>query len=73
MKATWQKDGFTICLAKASDVDDYYFQNYCPLDKGVARLTGCKEHFTKEEVTSFFPKSYRRNGQILLLDYRSER
>lgn len=30
---TWQKDGFTIRLAKASDVDDYYFQNYCPLDR----------------------------------------
>lgn len=49
MKTTWQKDGFTIRLAKASDVDDYYFQNYCPLDKEVARLTGCKEHFTKED------------------------
>ncbi|APG67436.1 hypothetical protein LL035_05625 [Lactobacillus delbrueckii subsp. lactis] len=32
-KTTWQKDGFTIRLAKASDVDDYYFQNYCPLDR----------------------------------------
>lgn len=65
MKTTWQKDGFTICLAQASDVEDYYFQNYCSLDKEVDRLTGCKEHFTKGEVT-FFSKSDRRNRQILL-------
>lgn len=51
------RDGFIIRLAKAEDVTDYYEQNYCPLDKEVARLTGCKEAFTKEEVTSFFLKS----------------
>ncbi|KRK66858.1 hypothetical protein [Lactobacillus delbrueckii] len=67
MKATWQKDGFTIRLAKASDVDDYYFQNYCPLDKGVARLTGCKEHFTKEEVTSFFLKAIEETDRYFFL------
>ncbi|MCD5542627.1 GNAT family N-acetyltransferase [Lactobacillus delbrueckii] len=67
MKATWQKDGFRIRLAKASDVDDYYFQNYCPLDKGVARLTGCKEHFTKEEVTSFFLKAIEETDRYFFL------
>ena len=67
MKATWQKGGFTIRLAKASDVDDYYFQNYCPLDKGVARLTGCKEHFTKEEVTSFFLKAIEETDRYFFL------
>ena len=40
-----QKDGFVIRLAKADDAVDYYEQNYCPLDKEVARLTGCKEEF----------------------------
>ncbi|MBM6987731.1 MAG: GNAT family N-acetyltransferase [Lactobacillus delbrueckii] len=67
MKATWQKDGFRIRLAKASDVDDYYFQNYYPLDKGVARLTGCKEHFTKEEVTSFFLKAIEETDRYFFL------
>lgn len=67
MKATWQKDGFTIRLAKASDVDDYYFQNYCPLDKGVARLTGQEEHFTKEEVTSFFLKAIEETDRYFFL------
>lgn len=42
-KQLWQKNGFTIRLAKASDAADYYFQNYCPLDKNVARLTGRAE------------------------------
>ena len=51
-----EKDGFIIRLAKAEDVTDYYEQNYCPLDNEVAYLTGCKEMFTKEEVTSFFLK-----------------
>lgn len=49
-----EKDGYWIRLAKAEDVTNYYEQNYCPLDKEVARLTGCKEEFTKEEITSFF-------------------
>ena len=67
MKATWQKDGFTIRLAQASDVEDYYSQNYCPLDKEVARLTGCKEHFTKEEVTSFFLKAIEETDRYFFL------
>ena len=33
-----QKDGYVIRLAKANDAVDYYKQNYCPLDKEVARL-----------------------------------
>ncbi|GHV97811.1 hypothetical protein lacNasYZ03_18970 [Lactobacillus nasalidis] len=67
MKTTWQKDGFTIRLAKANDVDDYYLQNYCPLDKEVARLTGCKEEFTKEEVTSFFLKAIKETDRYFFL------
>ena len=35
-----KKDGFVIRLAKADDAVNYYEQNYCPLDKEVARLTG---------------------------------
>lgn len=50
----WEKDGFTIRFARREDVNAYYEQNYCPLDKEAARLTGCKEVFSKEEVMSFF-------------------
>lgn len=49
-----KKDGFVIRLAKADDAVNYYEQNYCPLDKEVARLTGCKEEFSRDEVISFF-------------------
>lgn len=54
---TWKKDGYTIRLAKKEDAEAYFVQNYCPLDKEIARMTGCKEVFTKEEVISFFLKS----------------
>ena len=49
-----KKDGFVIRLAKADYAVNYYEQNYCPLDKEVARLTGCKEEFSRDEVISFF-------------------
>lgn len=61
------KDGFIIRLAKAEDVTNYYVQNYCPLDKEVVRLTGCKEKFTKEEVTSFFLKSLEDDDRYFFL------
>lgn len=50
----WERDGFIIRLAQMDDLNDYYEQNYCPLDKEVVRLTGSKEAFTKEEVETFF-------------------
>ncbi len=28
----WKKDGFIIRSAEKSDAEDYYAQNYCPLD-----------------------------------------
>ncbi len=62
-----EKNGFLIRVAKAEDVTDYYEQNFCPLDKDVARLTGCKETFTKEEVTSFFLKSLEENDRYFFL------
>ena len=49
-----EKDGIILRLAETEDAISYYDQNYCPLDKEVARLTGCKEEFSKEEVISFF-------------------
>ena len=61
------KDGFVIRLAKAEDVVNYYEQNYCPLDKEVAQLTGCKEEFSKEEVVSFFMKSLEEDDRYFFL------
>ena len=62
-----QKDGFVIRLAKVDDAVDYYEQNYCPLDKEVARLTGCKEEFSKDEVVSFFLKSLEEDDRYFFL------
>lgn len=62
-----ERNGFVIRLAHKGDVDSYFEQNYCPLDKEVARLTGCKEVFTKEEVTSFFLKSLEAEDRYFFL------
>ena len=62
-----KKDGFIIRLAKAEDAAAYYEQNYCPLDKEAARLTGCKTSFTKEEVTSFFLQSLEDDDRYFFL------
>lgn len=62
-----EKNGFLIRLAKSEDAINYYKHNYCPLDKEVARLTGCKEVFSEEEVTSFFLKSIEENNRYFFL------
>lgn len=62
-----EKDGFFIRLAKAEDAANYYEQNYCPLDKEVARLTGCKEAFTKEEIIAFFLNSLEDDDRYFFL------
>ena len=53
----WEHNGYMIRLAQKEDAENYYVQNYCPLDKEVVRLTGSKEVLTREEVVSFFLKS----------------
>lgn len=56
MKNIWEKDGYIIRLAEDKDKEAYYEQNFNPLHKSVARFTGCKEVFTREEVISFYEK-----------------
>lgn len=65
--AIGEKDGYFIRPAKAEDAADYYEQNYCPLDSEVARLTGCKEAFSREEVMSFFLKSLEEDDRYFFL------
>ncbi len=57
-----EKDGFLIRPASAEDAADYYEQNYCPLDKDVARLTGCKEVFNANFRIGLFHKTERGKG-----------
>lgn len=63
----WKKDGFIMRLAKESDAENYFKQNFCPLNKEVARLTECKENFTKEEVISFFFKCLHDDERYFFL------
>ena len=59
----WERDGFTIRLAREEDAENYFLQNYCPLDREAARLTGSKAVFTREEVLSFFLSSLNREDR----------
>lgn len=49
----WKRDGFLMRLAEKEDAEAYFQQNFCPLDQDVARFTGCKPAFSREEVVSF--------------------
>lgn len=62
-----QKDGFVLRFAAAGDAEAYFEQNYCPLDREVARLTGCKEEFTREEVISFFRQALQERDRAFFL------
>lgn len=63
----WTKNGYTIRLAQTTDAENYYLQNYNPLDKEISRLTGCKEHFSRDEVISFFLKSIKEIDRYYFL------
>lgn len=54
IEQTWEKDRFILRPARAEDAEEYYAQNFNPLDKEVVRLTGSKEVFTHDEVVNFF-------------------
>lgn len=63
----WEKDGYIMRSAREGDMDAYYEQNYCPLDKEAARLTGSKEAFTREEVRGFFLKAIEEDDRFFFL------
>lgn len=67
----WEKNGFTMRLAEKADVERYW-KNYDPLDSEVARLTGCKESFTKDEVLSFFNRSIEDEERYFFLVFDPE-
>lgn len=52
----WEKNGFVMRPAQKSDAEPYW-KNYDPLDPEVARLTGCKASFRRDEVLDFFTRS----------------
>ena len=60
-------DGYTLRPTRAQDAEPYYAQNYCPLDPELARLTGCKREFTREEVVGFFLRGIEDEDRRWLL------
>ena len=50
----WEKDGFVLREFQKEDAEEYYRQNFNPLDKELIYYTGSKENFTREEVVGFF-------------------
>ena len=65
--STWKRDGFLLRSARIDDSEHYFDQNYNPLDKELVIMTGCKDCFTKEEVTCFFKKSIESDERYLFL------
>ncbi|MGN0977580.1 MAG: GNAT family N-acetyltransferase [Faecousia sp.] len=55
-RGVFQNGGYTLRLARLEDAEEYFRQNFDPLDPEVARLTGCKACFSQEEVVDFFLK-----------------
>lgn len=51
---TWEHNGYTLRPARKEDGEDYYRAGFDPLDPEVARLTGCRAHFSRDEVVTFF-------------------
>jgi len=63
-ECTWTNQGFTLRPALAADAEMYFEQNFNLLDKEVARLTGCKENFTREEVVDFFLQCLEEEDRV---------
>ena len=63
----WERDGYLLRPACEEDAESYFEQNFNPLDPEVARLTGCKASFTREEVLSFFRETVHGEDRYFFL------
>ena len=52
----WEKDGYVLRKATIHDAEEYFQNNFNPLDPETVRLTGSKSDFTHDEVVNFFRK-----------------
>lgn len=64
---TWEKDGYLLRLAQAEDAEQYYCQNYQPLDPEIARMTGSKIWFSREEVIPLFRRWAEEENRYFFL------
>lgn len=71
---SWTWNGFTLRPARHEEAEEYYQQNFAPLDAEVARLTGSRTDFTHDEVVGFFHRCMdaenRRDFLIIAPDGR---
>ncbi|MGN0907559.1 MAG: GNAT family N-acetyltransferase [Bullifex sp.] len=72
-KAHWTNGSLILRSAEKEDAEEYYLQNYCPLDEEVARLTGSRRDFTHDEVASFFLSNLGRDDYHHFLLTRGDR
>lgn len=63
----WEKDGYVLRPARREDAENYFSQNFDPLDPEAARCTGCREAFTREEVTDFFLRALQEEDRRFFL------
>lgn len=68
----WVKDGFLIRNARKEDAEQYYQQNFNPLDQEVVRLTGSKKQFSHDEVVNFFLKCVDDSDRYDFLIFSSD-
>ena len=62
-----EKEGYLLRFAKEEDLSSYYRENYLPLEKEVVILTGSKEEYSYEEVSSFFFDAIKDEHTIFFL------
>ena len=67
IEKSWGRAGYVLRPARPEDAGNYYEQNYCPLDPEAARLTGCRESFSRDEVLSFFHSSLADQDRCFFL------
>lgn len=67
MTERYEKDGYILRPAAEGDAERYYEQNFHPLDAEIARLTGSRTDFTRDEVTGFFCESVKSPDYYLFL------
>ena len=51
---TWEYQGYLMRSSRIEDMEEYYIQGFCRQDDEGIRMTGSKNHYTKEEVTTYF-------------------
>lgn len=65
-----KEDGYSMRLASAKDVENYYQEGFAHMNKELMELTASKAHYSKEEVSNFFLQSLQEADRrwFLLLD-----